>query len=119
MTSKIINMAERMKDSEDRLLESMFVSSPILDDGFSAVVLNKVKRQVWLRRVALPLAAIIGGSIAFKPLVGLVTLATTLSTLIPADTVHTMMTSMPQLQTVILGALLLGAGLFGLRIIED
>jgi len=118
LISKIINMAERMKDAEDRLLEAMFESSPIADDGFSVQVVRKVKKQLWFRRLTLPVAAVIGGVIAFKPLAGLVSLIAGLSTLVPQDTLSMAAGSIPQFQTIVLGAVLLIAGLLGLRMIE-
>ena len=111
-------MAERMKDAEDRLLEAMFESSPIADDGFSVQVVRKVKKQLWFRRLTLPVAAVIGGVIAFKPLAGLVSLIAGLSTLVPQDTLSMAAGSIPQFQTIVLGAVLLIAGLLGLRMIE-
>ncbi len=119
MISKIINMAERIKDAEDRLLESMFESPPLADDDFSVRIVRKINRRLWLRRLTLPTAAVIGGAIAFKPLVGLVTALANLSTLIPADTVSMATSSIPQLQTVVLGAVLLAVGLLGMRMLED
>ena len=111
-------MAERMKDAEDRLLESMFDSPPIADDGFSVQVVGKVKKQLWLRRLTLPVAAIIGGVIAFKPLSGLVSVLAGLFTFIPQDTLDLAASSIPQFQTIVLGAVLLIAGLVGVRMIE-
>ena len=111
-------MAERMKDAEDRLLEAMFDSSPITDDGFSVQVVRKIKKQLWFRRLTLPLAAVIGGAIAFKPLAGLVSLIAGLSTLVPQDALSMATGSIPQFQTIVLGAVLLIAGLLGLRMIE-
>jgi len=112
-------MAERIKDAEDRLLESMFASSPVADDGFSARVVRNVRRQLWYRRLMLPMAAVIGGAIAFKPLTGLVAALANLSVLIPQDAINAATSSIPQLQTVILGAILLGAGLLGARLLDQ
>ena len=56
MTSKIINMAEHIKDDADRMLESMFASDPVPDDGFSVRVVRKVRRRIWVRRLTLPIA---------------------------------------------------------------
>ncbi len=119
MTSKIINMAEKIKDAEDRLLESLFESPPLADDGFSARVVRKVNRQLWVRRLTLPIAAVIGGVIAFKPLAGLVTALANLSSLIPQDLINSATSSIPQFQTVVLGAILLAVGLLSLRLLED
>lgn len=112
-------MAEKIKDAEDRLLESLFDSEAVADDGFSVRVVSKVKRQLWLRRLMLPVAAVIGGAIAFKPLTGLVAALANLSSLIPEAAVSSAASSIPQLQTVVLGAILLAVGLLGARMIED
>ena len=88
MTSKIIIMAERIKDAEDRLLESLFESPPVADDGFSAKVVSRINRRLWLRRLTLPVAMAIGGTIAFKPLAALVDMLTRLSPLIPPEIIN-------------------------------
>ena len=112
-------MAERIKDAEDRLLESMFESVPVADDGFSTRVVRKVSRRLWLRRLTLPVAAAIGALIAFKPLSGLVNAVAGLSVLIPQDMVSTTTSMFPQAQTIVLGALLLAVCLLGLRTLEE
>jgi len=119
LTSKIIIMAERIKDAEDRLLESLFASPPLADDGFSVRVVRKVSRRLWLRRLSLPVAAIIGGAVAIKPLSGLVALASSLSSLIPMDTINMASNSIPQFQTIVLGAILLAVCLLSMRFLED
>jgi hypothetical protein len=112
-------MAERIKDAEDRLLESMLASPPLADNGFSVRVVRKVNRRLWLRRLTLPIAAIVGGAIAFKPLAGLVAALSSLSSLIPADTINMATSSIPQLQIVLLGAILLAVGLVSARMLEE
>ena len=111
-------MAERMKDAEDRLLESLFESGPLADDGFSAGIVRKINRQLWIRRLTLPLAAVIGGFIAFKPLTSLVTAFSSFSVLIPQDLVSGAVSSIPQFQTIALGAVLLVVGLVSVRMLE-
>ena len=78
-------MVERMKDSEDLKLESLFASESIADNGFSDRVMKQVKRRIWVRRLALPIAFVIGGSIAVKPLAGLVTSLFKLVSALPAN----------------------------------
>jgi hypothetical protein len=112
-------MAERIKDAEDRLLESMFDSAPIADDGFSATVVRKVRRRLWLRRLAVPVAAVIGGAFAIKPLTGLVMIVASLSSLVPQEIFSSAMALIPQAQTIVLGAMLLGVCMLGLRAIDD
>ena len=112
-------MAERIKDSEDRLLESMFASDPIADDGFSSRVVGKVRRRIWVRRLTLPIATLIGAAISFKPLVGLVTMLAGFAQLIPQDVVDLSHEALPQLPYIVLGAMLLATCMVGLRALED
>ena len=129
MTSKIINMAEKLKDAEDRLLESMFASEPIADDGFSSRVVTRIRRRIWLRRLALPVAMLIGGAIAIKPASQLVMAAAKLLTVVPQDVVVSSAEWMPQVQgiavsgsfvqTVVYGAVLLGVGILGARMLTE
>ena len=119
MKSKIINMAEKIKDAEDRLLESLFESPPLADDGFSAGIVRKINRQMWFRRLTLPVAAAIGGAIAFKPLAALVSTLANFSSLIPEELVSGAASSIPQFQTIVLGAILLVVGLVSMRMLED
>lgn len=60
-------MAEKIQDAEDRLLNAMFQATPIADDGFSDLVMRRIRRQMWVRRLALPIAVIVGAAIAVKP----------------------------------------------------
>jgi hypothetical protein len=119
LTSKIINMVERIKDPDDRFLESMFESAPIADDGFSTTIVRKIRRRLWLRRLALPVAAVIGGAIAIKPLAGLVTAAVRLSSLLPQELLTATTALVPQAPMIVLGAMLLAACLLGLRALDD
>ena len=112
-------MAERIKDAEDRFLESMLESAPIVDDGFSEAIVRKVRRGLWLRRLALPVAALTGGAIAIKPLAGLVTAVISLSSLLPQELLGAIAAVIPQAQIIVLGAMLLVACLLGLRALED
>lgn len=129
MTSKIINMAEKLKDAEDRLLESMFQSAPIADDGFSRHVVARIRRRLWLRRLALPVAMLIGGAFAIKPATQLVAAASKLLTVVPQGMLDVPTTWIPQMQsvafgasmleTVVLAALLLAAGVLGARMLME
>ena len=112
-------MAERIKDAEDRFLESLFESPPVADDGFSARIVRKINRQIWIRRLTLPLAAVIGGAIAFKPLTGLVSAIANFWVLVPDEIVSGATSSIPQFQTMAMGAILLAVGLIGVRLLED
>ena len=56
---------------------------------------------------------------AGKPLAGLLKGLAGLSAVIPLDQLNVPVASVPQLQTVILGAVLLATCLVGMRVIED
>ncbi len=116
-------MAERIKDAEDRLLESMFESAPIADDGFSVKVVKRVRRRLWLQRLALPVAAVLGGAVAIRPLADLVTamadLSFSITSFVPEELVTATTELIPQAPLVVLGAMLLAACLLGMRAIDD
>lgn len=119
MTSKIINMVERMKDEQDRLLEAMFASEPIADDGFSALVVRRIRRKLLVRRLTLLIAALIGGLLAFKPVGGLVSVAFQVLEQLPGEFVATTVANLPTLQTVVTGGLILAAAMLSLSMLED
>jgi hypothetical protein len=119
LTSKIINMAERIKDEKDRLLESMFASEPIADNGFSVKIVRKVRRRIWLRRLMLPSVTLIGALVAFKPLTQLVMVMAGLVQVIPQDVLDASAFVIPQLPMLVLGAMLLATCMVGLRMLED
>ena len=119
MTSKIINMAEHIKDDADRMLESMFAGEPVADDGFSVRVVRKVRRRIWVRRLTLPIATLIGAAISFKPIAGLVTTLAGFAQLVPQDVIDLSHNALPQLPYIVLGAMLLATCLVGLRSLED
>jgi len=119
LTSKIINMADRIKDEEDRLLESMFESAPIADDGFSKQVVARVRRKLLLRQLTLPIAAAIGGLIAFKPAAGLITAVYRILIGMPNDLVASATSNLPSLQLIVTGALILLATLLSLNMLEE
>ena len=119
MTSKIINMVNKLKDAEDRLLESLFRSDPIADGGFSRRVVAGIRRRIWVRRLSLPLAILIGGGIAAKPTVEFVGVAGNLLAIVPQGLLEAPAAWMPQMQTVVLGAFLLVAVILGMQMLED
>ena len=119
MTSKIINMAERMKDEQDRLLESMFESSPIADDGFSETIVRRIRRKLWIRRAIMPTAVLLGGLVAYQPLAALARGLYPLLLSIQGDLVPSLSESLPPLQLIVTGALVLVVALFSLSMIED
>ncbi len=112
-------MAEKLKDAEDRLLESLLQSAPIADDGFSHRVVTQIRRRLWVRRLALPLAIFVGGAIAIKPATQIMIAASKLMTVVPQGIFEMPATWIPQIQIVVLGAMLLAAGMLGIRMLEE
>ena len=112
-------MADKIKDAEDRLLESLFSAEPIADDGFSKRVVVKIRRRLWLRRLMLPIAAAIGAAIAFKPVVAVFSIATQLLAAVPGELAASATEWIPPLQLVVSGGMLLAVAMLGLRMLED
>lgn len=122
MTSKIINMAERRKDAEDRTLEALFRSEPIVDDGFTVKVVSRVRRRIWVRRLSLPIAIVVGALIGLKPLVQVATLLPDLLRLVPADLfkLDTLpVGDLPQVSTLLIGAAIVMAITMVGRMLEE
>ena len=122
MTSMIINMADRLKDAEDLKLESLFRSQPVRDNGFSVNVVSRVRRRIWVRRLALPVAITIGTLIAAKPLLQLASAVPKLLMVVPdsmASVSNLQLSSLPQNSTVIFGAMLLFAVMMIGKMLED
>ena len=115
-------MAERLKDSEDMKLEAMFRSEPVPDDGFSAGIVSRVRRRMWVRRLSMPTALVIGAIIAAKPLLQLSNLVPKLVSIVPqnlASVFDFQLGGMFQESTIILGIMLLAAMLMIGRMLEE
>jgi hypothetical protein len=115
-------MAERIKDKDDLRLESMFRSEFIADDGFSVKVVSRVRRQMWIRRLALPVAFVLGASFAAKPLLQLAGIAPRLfhsltGNLVSLDKIP--VGSLPDTSTLIFGATLLMAVVLASKLLEE
>ena len=119
MRSKIINMAERMKDTEDAALEALFRSEPIADDGFSARVLSKVRRRVWVRRLALPLAVIAGAAISAPAIRDVAVIMNDLAAMLSTGSLGLSTAILPQTSAVLLVAAATIAALFALPAFDD
>jgi len=119
LKSKIINMADKIKDAEDRLLESMFRSEPIDDDGFSGRIVSRIRRRIWLRRLALPIAMLVGAAIAIKPMMQLVAAFALLSDFVPRDSFMLPETMLAQLPIMVAVGFLLVIGFVTFQVSED
>jgi hypothetical protein len=118
-------MAERLQDEADKMLESLFRSEPVRDDGFSVNVVKRVRRKMWIQRLSMPVAMAIGVAIAAKPLVQLATAIPNLMTAVPtsvgsvANIEGISLGSLPQTSTIILGLVLLGAIMMVSQLLEE
>lgn len=111
-------MAERLKDREDLKLDAMFQSAPIADDGFSDRVISRIRRQIWVQRLSLPVAFVIGAAFAARPLMQLVETVSGLLKFIPQTVAGNLgalpmadLPQVPQLPALVLGTTLLVAAL--------
>ena len=112
-------MAERTRDAEDRRLDSMFRSEPVDDDGFSDRIVRRIRRRIWIQRLALPVAMLIGGAIALKPAIQLFSILSRFVGAVPQDAVAASLDSMPQLPVILLAGTLLVVGAVTFRMFEE
>jgi hypothetical protein len=112
-------MAEKIRDNEDRLLESMFRSEPINDDGFSDRIITRIRRRIWLRRLALPIAMLAGAAIAIKPLLQVVAVLSALTDSVPRDSFALPETILAQLPILVAIGCLLIVGIVTFQVSED
>ncbi len=115
-------MAERLKDDADLMLEALFRSEPVQDDGFSARVVSRVRRQMWVQRLSLPAAFVIGAIFAAKPFVQLVEFIPQIVDMLPqgvASIVDLPLVGMPQLSIIVLGVMLLAVTMMLGRMLEE
>jgi len=112
-------MVDRLKDNEDKLLESLFRSDPVPDNGFSLKIISEIKRRIWIRRLTLPAAFVVGAAIALKPLSQLAVTFSKLLTLIPTNVGSLSLDNFPQISTVILGGLLLVGMMMVTKMLEE
>gem|GEM_PF-608077 len=85
MKSKIINMVDRLRDKEDLRLDALLKSDPVPDLDFSQLVMKRLRRQMWIRRLTMPMAVFMGGLIAFKPASELIVTVSKVITALPID----------------------------------
>jgi len=112
-------MADRLTDNEDLALEAMFRSEAIADDGFSERVVQKVRRRIWMRRIAMPVAVFTGSAIAAKPVTSLLGTLGELAQSVPGAAAALPLESLPSPYMLVAGGMLLALALFGLNILEE
>ena len=59
-----------MSPEEEGRLSELFeaLTPPLEDEGFSAIVVRRIRRRRWVRRAVLGTAALVGGALALGPL---------------------------------------------------
>jgi hypothetical protein len=119
LTSKIINMADRIRDPEDRLLAALFAAEPIADDGFSERIAGRIRRRIWVRRLALPIATVTGTAIAAGPMLRLAEAGTTLLGVLPSRWTTIPLDLLPQLPVLLTGVALLVVGMLAARMLAE
>lgn len=119
MTSKIINMADRMKDNDDLKLEALFASERIADDGFSDRVVSRIRRRLWVRRWTLPIAVLVGGLIAAKPASEVLLAMGRIVTALPDDLRSVPLDSLPSATIFVLGGSIVGIMALLIGLLED
>lgn len=112
-------MVDRLRDNEDRKLESLFRSITVPDDGFSVGVMRRVNRRLWVRRLTLPVAFVLGGAIAFNPLSQLFLTLGKLLSFLPVGVSGFSLHGVPQISTIALGGLLALAFVIITRMLEE
>lgn len=113
-------MVERLKDEDDLKLESLFRSEPVDDDGFSGRVVARIRRRMWIERLSLPTAIVLGAIIAAKPVMQLLSLMPKVIAFVPQDLVGILpIAGLLRGPTLVLGGMLLAAMLMIGRMLED
>ena len=108
-----------MKDQQDRKLEALFRPVAIPDDGFSERVERRIRRRVRVRRWTLPIAAVIGGLIAARPAMDLVSLLPVVLEFVPESVRSMPQEWLPQLPLVATALAAAGAMVLFVRLLED
>ena len=112
-------MAEKMQDAEDRLLESMFQSESIADNGFSDRIVGRIRRQMWVRRLALPVAMVAGAAIAVKPATQLFAVGSQIFASLGVESLLPQAAVTSQLPIMVVGGLGLAIALLTFRLFEE
>jgi len=111
-----------MKDKEDLKLEAMFRSDPVSDDGFSAIVLKRVRRRMWVRRLSLPVAVALGLAISAKPLMQIMGVAAGLAESLLGLTYRIdqlPIAGLPSASTIMFGVTAIMVAMLGSRLLEE
>ena len=114
-------MAEKTQDAEDRLLNAMFQAdgTEIADAGFSDRVVRRIRRQMWVRRLALPIAMVVGAAIAVKPASQLLSIGSQVFDSVAAESLLPNSALLAQLPIILVGGLALALVMATFRLFEE
>ena len=119
-------MVDRIKDKEELRLEALFRSDPLPDNDFSAKVMTRVRRQIWIRRLTMPIALVLGGLIAFKPATEVVSSMSKIMSVLPAsltnislDLPNVPVDSVTQVTPYLIGGAMLFFAVFLYQVLEE
>ena len=103
-------MADKTSDAMDRLLASAFEAAPIADDGFSDRIVSRIRRRIWVNRLALPVAIVVGVALSLKPALQLINALLPLLNIMPVELASVPMQFLPQIQLIVMGGMAFAAG---------
>lgn len=115
-------MAEKLKDAEDLKLQSLFATVAVDDDGFSRKVMSRIRRQIWVRRLSMPVGIAVGTLIGAKPLLQVASVIPELLQSMAGGVLslnRLPIDHLPQASTIFLGAALLLAAIMVGKILEE
>ncbi len=112
-------MAEKTSDAVDRLLASAFAAEPIADDGFSNRIVMRLRRRLWVNRLALPVAVLVGAAFALQPAMQIVGALLPLLNTVPVELASAPLQFLPQIQLIVLGGMAFAAGVTLVKMLEE
>ena len=112
-------MADKTSDAVDRFLASAFEAEPIADDGFSDGIVSTIRRRIWINRLTLPIAILVGVAFALKPALQLITVLLPLLNVMPVELASVPMQFLPQIQFIVMGGMAFAAGITLIKMLEE
>lgn len=117
-----MTFSNRMHDvnqTDDQSLEQLFHGEPIADAGFSQRVVRRVRVRIWVQRLIMPAALLLGGVLAYAPLVDVLRVISGLADYVPVNLTALASTATPSMPAVVIAAALVVAALCFVPALED
>lgn len=108
-----------MKQTDDQILEALFRSEAIGDAGFSERTVKRVRTRLWLQRLLVPGALVVGGLLAFKPLVDVLQVFSSLAAYVPAGFAEQSLAALPPLSTALTAVFIIVAAVCFAPVLDD